>query len=91
MAARHRKMKKADGGYVKPEVDEGEPEVLKEARERKKGGAVKKEMKGLGKMEGEASKHHMGRPKRASGGGVGSDSRPFSSAKRTSSARMSDD
>jgi hypothetical protein len=88
MAARHRKAKKAEGGYVKPEVDSGEPKVIREAEERKKGGKV---MKGLGKMEGEEPKHHMGRKKRASGGGVGSDSRPFSSAKRTSSARASDD
>jgi hypothetical protein len=84
-------MKKADGGYVKPEKDSGEPEVIKEAEERKRGGKVKKEMKGLGKMEGEPMKHHMGKMKRASGGGVGSDSRPFSSAKRTSSAAKADD
>ena len=91
MAARHRKMKKADGGYVKPEKDSGEPEVIREAEERKHGGKVKKEMKGLGKMEGEEPKHHMGRKKRASGGGVGSDSRPFSSAKHSKGARDADD
>ena len=91
MAARHRKMKKADGGYVKPEKDSGEPEVFKEAEERKHGGKVKKEMKGLGKMEGHEPKHHMGRHKRARGGGVGSDSRPFSSAKHSKSARDADD
>ena len=91
MAARHRKMKKADGGYVRAERAGGNPEVFDEAEERKRGGKVKKEMKGLGKMEGEEPKHHMGRKKRASGGGVGSDSRPFSSAKRTSSARASND
>ena len=101
MAARHRK-KTAEGGYVRseraaergygrPERAGGNPEVIDEAEERKRGGKVKKEMKGLGKMDGEEPKHHMGRKKRASGGGVGSDSRPFSSAKRQSSARASND
>lgn len=60
-------------------VVSGNPDVLEEAHEKhKKGGRVKK--KHEMHAEGEKSKHRMDRPKRARGGGVGSDKRPFSSA-----------
>jgi len=58
-------------------VVSGNPDVLEEAHEKhKKGGRVKKDMQ----AEGGKSKHRMDRPKRASGGRVGSDKQPFSSA-----------
>jgi hypothetical protein len=75
--ARH-KEKKADGGRVGMKVS-GNPDVFEEAAEKhKKGGRVKKEMH----ADGEKSKHRMDRPKRASGGRVGSDQSPFSSARK---------
>lgn len=48
--------------------------VAKEARERKRGG------KAVGKVHGAAAKHHAGRKPRKSGGKVGSDTRPLTSA-----------
>lgn len=60
----------------------GNPNVFKEAAERKRGGKVKKHH---GKPEGDMAKHRMDRPRRARGGCVGSDKTPFSSAHRTSS------
>jgi len=54
----------------------GNPNVFKEAAARKKGGKV------CGMPEGKMAKGRMDRPRRASGGGVGSDKRPFSSAHR---------
>lgn len=83
---------RAKGGRVGM-VASGNPDVLKEAHgkesydegdERKHGGKVKKHRKHGGHVmhaEGEKSKHRMDRPKRARGGGVGSDRNPFSSAK----------
>lgn len=66
---------KASGG----EVYSGKgSNVAKEAEEKKHGGRVKKE---VAKPEGEKSKKRMDkRPRRASGGRVGSDKSPFSSA-----------
>ena len=52
--------------------------VVKEASHKKRGGKVHH-----GKhvdMHGHKAHHHLGRPKRKSGGGVGSDMKPFSSA-----------
>ena len=84
--ARHEKKHKASGGRAH-EVVSGNPDVLKEAKgeesydegdERKKGGKVKKKH---GMMpEGKMAKHRMDRPRRKSGGRVGSDKAPFSSA-----------
>ena len=54
----------------------GNPNVFKEAAERKRGGKVKKGMKPDGAM----AKMRMDRPRRASGGACGSDKNPFSSA-----------
>lgn len=69
---------RAKGGRVDMKVS-GNPDVFEEAAEKhKKGGRVKK--KHEMHAEGEKSKHRMDRPKRASGGRVGSDKNPFSSA-----------
>lgn len=57
----------------------GNPKVFEEAKARKKGGKV------CGPMDGKMAKHRMDRPRRASGGRVGSDKAPLSSAHRTSS------
>ena len=82
--ARH----KASGGRTMMKVS-GNPDVIKEAEgkesydkgdERKRGGKVKKkEMH----AEGKKAHHRMDRPKRASGGKVGSDRNPFSSAHKS--------
>jgi hypothetical protein len=53
----------------------GNPNVFKEAKARKKGGKVCM-------PEGGMAKARMDRPKRASGGGVGSNKNPLSSAHR---------
>lgn len=78
--ARHKMDKscKASGGRL-PMKASGNPEVFKEAEEKKKGGAVKKHVG----MEGAKSKHRMDRPKRASGGGVNATNHPFSSAHKS--------
>jgi hypothetical protein len=74
---KHRHMKKAAGGDV---YSGAKSNVVKEAEEKKHGGRVKKEVE---KPEGKKSKHRMDkRPRRASGGRVGSDKSPFSSAAR---------
>jgi len=58
----------------------GKPNVVKEAMEKKRGGSVSKEVE---KPMGEKAKKRMDkRPRRASGGRVGSDKAPFSSAAR---------
>lgn len=67
-------MKKASGGRAEF-YSGGESNVAKEAMEKKRGGKV------VEKMESKKSKARMDkRPRRASGGRVGSDKRPFSSA-----------
>lgn len=71
MANRH---KKKSGGKV--EYNAQDSNVMKEAHERKDGGAC--EMK----ASGGRAKHRMDKKKRASGGGVGADKHPFSSAHR---------
>lgn len=56
----------------------GKPNVVKDAMEKKFGGKVAKE---VDKPEGKKAKHRMDkRPRKASGGRVGSDKSPFSSA-----------
>lgn len=73
--ARHEK-KKASGGVVYSGAGSN---VAKEAMEKKRGGSVKE----VEKPEGKKPKHRMDkRPRRASGGRVGSDKSPFSSAAR---------
>ncbi len=95
--ARHAKEKDcyAKGGGIGGRAGmlvSGNPDVIKEAEgkepyaegdERKRGGKVKK--KGM-HAEGSKSKHRMDRPKRASGGRVGSDRNPFSSAHKGGAA-----
>lgn len=67
----HMKMKgHKKGGRV--EYDDKGGAEMKEAEEKKHGGAVHH-----GKVHGEKGKHRM---KKARGGGVGSDTHPFSSA-----------
>ena len=59
----------------------GDPDVVKEAERRKRGGGVHK-----GKMptmvHGSAPRHHANRPGRKSGGSVGADSHPMTEAAR---------
>jgi hypothetical protein len=59
-----------------PDKVSGNQNVFKEAKARKRGG------KACGSPEGEKAKMRMDRPRRASGGGVGSNKNPFSSAHR---------
>ena len=79
MANRH-KAKKASGGIA---VASGNPEVLKEAEEKKKGG------KAMGKMHGPMSRHRLDKPGRKTGGRVGADKSPLSTAFKSSSAPAS--
>lgn len=78
MAARHRKSHKASGGGVK--VAGGNPYVISEAEEKKRGG------KAVGKVHGAMSRHRLDRPGRKRGGRVGADTSPLSSANKVSSA-----
>lgn len=90
MKARH-KMHRAEGGKVKAYDAEGS-NVEKEAEERKHGGRVKKEkerkhggrVKEEARIEGKKAKMRLDRPGRKSGGRVGSDKSPLSSAHNVS-------
>lgn len=74
MSRSRHKMKKNMGGTVYSGAGSN---VIKEAMEKKHGGKV------VDKPEGKKSKARMDkRPRRASGGRVGSDKSPFSSAAR---------
>lgn len=77
MAARHRKGHKAGGGIM---VAAGNPDVIKDAEQKKKGGKV------VGKMHGAASRPRLDRPGRKSGGRVGADKSPLSTAHSATSA-----
>lgn len=77
MAARHKKGK-ASGGAIKK--NSGNPYVFEEAEKRKSGGRT------MGKISGGASRLRLDRPGRKSGGRVGADKSPLSSANKTSSA-----
>lgn len=85
---------RAKGGRIGMKVS-GNPDVFKEAEERKRGGKVehhkRKKEHHLGKIEGEHARHRMDRPHRKSGGRVGADRHPFSSAHSTTSASKSPD
>ena len=70
----HRK----EGGRVGMKVS-GNPDVFEEADERKHGGKMKAK-KHVGHPEGKMAKHRMDRPGRKSGGRVGADKAPLSSA-----------
>lgn len=78
--------KKSEGGGVMKVS--GNPNVFKEAAERKKGGKVKKKDGGtvIGLMTGGAVRPRLDRPGRKMGGRVGADSAPLSSANKTTSA-----
>lgn len=82
MAHRHKmhKKHKADGGIA---VAGGNPDVIKEADEKKKGGRA------MGKMEGHLSRHRLDKPGRKTGGRVGADKSPLSSANRSAAAESS--
>lgn len=90
--AKHHMKHKFEGGKVsndeeapskdvKPYDAQGS-EAEKEAKEKKRGGKVEKKEKRAdgGKVEGHKPKMRMDRACRASGGRVGSDKAPFSSA-----------
>lgn len=64
-------------------VAAGNPDVIKEAKGEVDYNTKKKRG---GKVEGKKAMHRMDRPKRASGGKVGSDRNPFSSAHKMASA-----
>lgn len=67
---------RSTGGRTDMKVS-GNPDVFKEAAERKKGGAVGKK---IGKIHGSHPVHRMDRPGRKTGGRVGADRSPLSSA-----------
>lgn len=74
------KMKhKKEGGRIGMKAA-GNPDVFEEAEEKKHGGKVKG--KKIGEMHGKSPKHRMDRPGRKSGGRVGADKAPLSSANR---------
>ena len=76
----HMKHKKARGGAMAGRDDysgSGEPNVVKEAEEKKRGGSVHH----LGKVHGHKGKHRVHKKR---GGSVGADHHPFSSAYRAS-------
>lgn len=84
----HKKHRRDGGARVDMKVS-GNPDVFKEADERKHGGKVKK--KELGHAEGKMAKHrrdraHGGKAHRAKGGKLGSDKSPLSSAHHGGSA-----
>lgn len=83
------KGKKYKSGGALPMKVSGNPDVFKEAESRKKGGKVKP--KGAMKADGHKAKHRMDRPGRRSGGRVGADKAPLSSAHGTTSPSKSAD
>lgn len=94
MSRMRHKMKKAEGGRTEMKVS-GNPDVFKEAEERKKGGRAKRATGGqvsapkkvIGLMTGGGVRPRLDRPGRKSGGRVGADKSPLSSAHDTTSAR----
>jgi len=77
-----RKQRKADGGPVRDVYAGGHSNVVKEADAHKRGGRVKHKKDG-GKVEGAKSRMRLDRPGRKTGGRVGADSAPLSSAAKT--------
>lgn len=76
MAARHKKSHKASGGIA---VAAGNPDVIKEAEEKKRGG------KAVGHVMGGKSRMRLDKPGRKTGGRVGADKSPLSSANASAS------
>ena len=68
----------------KPEARTNAKKIDEEAEEMKKGGRAKRKHGGkmVGKVEGEKGHMHAGRKPRKSGGRTGSDSQPFTSARK---------
>jgi hypothetical protein len=69
---------------TKPEARTDAKKIDAEAEEMKKGGRAKRKRGGkmVGKVEGEKPAMHAGRKPRKSGGRAGSDSNPFTSARK---------
>lgn len=86
MSRMRHKMKK-DGGRTEMKVS-GNPDVFQEAEERKKGGRAKRKDGGkvIGLMTGGGVRPRLDRPGRKSGGRVGADKSPLSSAHGTTAA-----
>lgn len=84
--------KRANGGKAPIKVA-GNPNVFKEATERKNGGKVERATGGkvVGLMTGGAVRPRLDRPGRKTGGRVGADKSPLSSANKVSSAPSSAD
>lgn len=82
--SRARHGKKASGGRTDMKVS-GNPDVFKEAEERKKGGRAKRAAGGkvVGLMTGGGVRPRLDRPGRKMGGRVGADKSPLSSAHGT--------
>lgn len=87
--AHHHKHPRAahkDGGVAEYKMDSAPSDVyagagsnvVKEAKERKRGGKAKH----VGLVQGNKAMHHAGRKPRKSGGKVGADTNPLSSAHR---------
>lgn len=77
---KHRHKKRADGGRTNMKVS-GNPDVFKEAEEKKRGGKCRATGgKVVGLMTGGAVRPRLDRPGRKSGGRVGADKSPLSSA-----------
>lgn len=79
-------IKRATGGSAM--LVSGNPNVIKEARERKKGGKVVRKDGGkvIGLMTGGGVKQRFDRPGRKMGGKVGANAAPLSTANRSASA-----
>jgi hypothetical protein len=69
---------------TKPEARTDAKKIDSEAEEMKKGGRAKRKHGGklVGKVEGEKHHEHAGRKPRKAGGRAGSDSQPFTSARK---------
>lgn len=76
-ATRRASVQRKSGGRIGMKVS-GNPDVFKEAEGKKHGGHVKS--KDVGHMAGGKSKHRMDRPGRKSGGRVGANKAPLSTA-----------
>lgn len=76
------KHKKREGGGRLDMKVSGNPDVFKEAEERKRGGRMKKKEHEM-HPEGKMAKHRHDRPMRKAGGRVGADKMPLSSAHRS--------
>ena len=83
-------MKKRKSGGGAPMVASGNPNVIKEAEEKMKGGRVKRKDGGVVlRMTGGAVRPRLDRPGPKSGGRVGANTSPLSTAHNTSSPASS--